>query len=124
MQADGYTTVDVTPWETASGGKAVVCNRPAPCTLTTKPGRPEGTYAIGVRYFDLRTGASQYHLLLNGKSVAHWTANATLPPRLLIRTLTAAPARSSRFPGFTSSHAIRLPFAERRTKANPRQSIT
>src|SRR5271165_617470 len=23
MQADGYTTVDVTPWETASGGKAV-----------------------------------------------------------------------------------------------------
>jgi alpha-glucuronidase len=80
MQADGYTTVDVTPWETASGGKAVVCNRPAPCTLSTKPGRPDGTYSIGVRYFDLRTGAAQYDLLLNGKSLAHWTANATLPP--------------------------------------------
>jgi alpha-glucuronidase len=83
MQADGYTAVNVTPWETSSGGKAVVCNRPAPCTLTTKPGRPEGSYSIGVRYFDLRTGASQYDLLLNGKSLAHWTANATLPPAVV-----------------------------------------
>jgi alpha-glucuronidase len=80
MQADGYTTVDVTPWETASGGKAVVCNRPGACTLSTKPARPAGTYSIGVRYFDLRTGAAQYDLVLNGKSIAHWTANATLPP--------------------------------------------
>ncbi len=80
MQTDGYTTVDVTPWETASGGKAVVCNRPAACTLTAKPGRPDGNYSIGVRYFDLRTGKAQYELLLNGKSLAHWTADATLPP--------------------------------------------
>jgi alpha-glucuronidase len=83
MQADGYTTVAVTPWETGSGGKAVVCNRPAPCSLTTKPGWPEGTYSIGVRYFDLRTGAAQYELLLDGKSLAHWTANATLPPAVV-----------------------------------------
>ncbi len=83
MQADGYTTVAVTPWETGSAGKAVVCNRPASCTLTTKPGRPDGTYTIGVRYFDLRTGAAQYELLLNGKSLAHWTANATLPPAVV-----------------------------------------
>jgi alpha-glucuronidase len=83
MQADGYTTVAVTPWETGSAGKAVACNRPATCTLTTKPGRPEGTYTIGVRYFDMRTGASQYELLLNGKSLAHWTANATLPPAVV-----------------------------------------
>jgi alpha-glucuronidase len=80
MQADGYSTVYVTPWEIASGGKAVVCNRSAPCTLTTKPGRPEGSYSIGVRYFDLRTGSAQYDLLLNGKSLARWTADATLPP--------------------------------------------
>ena len=80
MQADGYTAVDVTPWETGSGGKAVVCNRAAPCSLSTKPGRPDGTYSIEVRYFDLRTGKAQYELLLNGKSLAHWTADATLPP--------------------------------------------
>jgi alpha-glucuronidase len=83
MQADGYTTVDVSPWETASGGKAVVCNRSAACTLTTRPGRPAGTYSISVRYFDLRTGVSQYDLQLNGKSVAHWTANAILPPAVV-----------------------------------------
>jgi alpha-glucuronidase len=80
MQADGYATVDVTPWETASGGKAVVCNRAGPCTLSTKLSRPAGTYSIAVRYFDLRTGAAQYDLLLNGKSLAHWAADATLPP--------------------------------------------
>ena len=80
MQADGYSAVDVTPWETASSGKAVVCNRSGPCTLSTKLNRPAGTYSVGVRYFDLRTGVSQYDLLLNGKSVAHWAANAILPP--------------------------------------------
>ncbi len=80
MQPDGYTAVDVTPWETASASKAMVCNRAAPCTLTARPGRPAGNYAIGVRYFDLRTGTAQYELLLNGKSLAHWTAEATLPP--------------------------------------------
>jgi alpha-glucuronidase len=80
MQADGYVTVPVTPWETASGGKAVACNRPTACTLTTKPGRPAGEYTLGVRYFDMRTGVSQYELLLNGKPLAHWAANAVLPP--------------------------------------------
>jgi alpha-glucuronidase len=35
---------------------------------------------VGVRYFDLRTGNAQYELLINGKSLAHWTANDTLPP--------------------------------------------
>jgi alpha-glucuronidase len=83
MQADGYTTVDVTPWETASAGKAVVCNRSGTCSLSTKLNQQEGTYSIEVRYFDLRTGAAQYDLLLNGKSVAHWTANATLPPAVV-----------------------------------------
>jgi alpha-glucuronidase len=83
MQADGYTTVDVNPWETASGGKAVVCQRAAGCTLSTKPGRRDGTYSISVRYFDLRTGVSQYELVLNGKSLAHWAANAILPPAVV-----------------------------------------
>ncbi len=80
MQADGYTVVDVSPWETASGGKAVVCNRPGGCTLSAKPGRPDWDLFRGVRYFDLRTGNAQYELLINGKSLAHWTANDSLPP--------------------------------------------
>ncbi len=80
MQADGYTVVDVSPWETASGGKAVVCNRPSGCTLKVQRAWEAGSYSVGVRYFDLRTGNAQYELLINGKSVARWTANDRLPP--------------------------------------------
>jgi alpha-glucuronidase len=87
MRADGYAAVDVTPWETASGGKAVVCNRPAPCTLTTRLGQPAGSYTIAVQYFDLRTGAAKYELLLNAKPIAHWTADATLPPATIDKRL-------------------------------------
>jgi alpha-glucuronidase len=99
MQADGYTTVDVVPWETGSAGKAVVCNRTTPCTLTTKPGRPKGTYNIGVRYFDLRTGASHYELLLNDKSLASWVANATLPPATIDAHLNGSTSALFSVPG-------------------------
>ena len=80
MHADGYTVVGVTPWETASAGKAVVCARAAACTLTVKPGRAAGIYAVSVRYFDLRGGSAKFELLLNGNTVGRWTADATLPP--------------------------------------------
>ena len=33
MKLDGYVPVDVTPWETASGGKAVVNRHGLPCLL-------------------------------------------------------------------------------------------
>ena len=59
----------------------MICNRTTSCTLTTRLGpAPSGNYLIGVRYFDLRTGAAQYELQLNGRTLAHWKANATLPP--------------------------------------------
>ncbi|NYF81126.1 alpha-glucuronidase family glycosyl hydrolase [Granulicella arctica] len=83
MQADGYTSVDVTPWETASGGKAVVCNRAAACTLTVKLDRPVGSYKMAVQYFDLRVGDAQYELLLDGKPIAHWIADDILPPAVV-----------------------------------------
>jgi alpha-glucuronidase len=79
MQPDGYSAVEATPWETASGGKAVVCKGNA-CSLTTKVTGASGKYSIAVQYFDLRKGVSSYDLLLNGKSVAQWKADATLPP--------------------------------------------
>ena len=82
MTADGYTIVEATPWETASGGKAVVCKRNS-CTLTTRVAGASGRYSVAVQYFDLRTGVSQYELLLNGKPVAEWKADATLPPAVV-----------------------------------------
>jgi alpha-glucuronidase len=80
MRAVGYKPVDVKPWETASGATAVICADTPACTLDTTLNRPAGNYSIAVQYFDLRSGVSTYDLLLNGISIAHWSANAKLPP--------------------------------------------
>lgn len=87
MISEGYTSVTVAPWEVASNGKAVECHRPEGCTLTTKLDRPAGSYDVAVQYFDLRTGASHYELLLNGKLIAHWVADAILPPATVDKQL-------------------------------------
>jgi alpha-glucuronidase len=79
MQAKGYTPVDVVPWETASGGKAVVCTEAPSCSLTTQLNRPAGDYSIAVQYFDLNSGDSSYELSLNGRPVADWKAGRQLP---------------------------------------------
>jgi alpha-glucuronidase len=39
-----------------------------------------GEYDIAVQYYDLWGGVSHYDLLVNGKSVAKWAADDTLPP--------------------------------------------
>jgi alpha-glucuronidase len=80
MTTGGYQVVDVNPWETASGGKAVVCRSDAGCTLSTPINQPEGRYDIAVQYFDTWRGISKFDLLLDGKSIANWSANDTLPP--------------------------------------------
>ena len=80
MQRVGYEPVDVTPWETASGGKAAVCHQTAGCTLSTTISRAAGIYDVAVQYFDTWRGVSHDELLVNGKAVAHWAADDTLPP--------------------------------------------
>ena len=108
-QLKGYKVIDVTPWEDASGGKAVSCE---PSQPTTRQGTtsvvpnstpngdralaPEGmqscsaewTYSgapgrfnIAVQYFDLQAGIAKFTLDVNGKPVAAWAADATLPSR-------------------------------------------
>jgi alpha-glucuronidase len=78
MELTGYTRVDVTPWETASGGKAVICKE-AECTAETSFTGTAGVYRVAVEYFDFHDGASAFSLQLNGKELAHWIANNTLP---------------------------------------------
>ena len=80
MKAIGYVPVDVNPWETASGGKAVVCHGLAACSLSTSIDKPAGQYDIAVQYFDVWKGVSKYDLRVNGISVATWAANDKLPP--------------------------------------------
>ena len=102
MTADGYAAVEVTPWEVASNGQAMVCDRAAACTLTAKLDRPADSYNVAVQYFDLHTGASRFELLLNDKHIASWTAEAILPPAVV----------DKHFDGSTSTrftvHDIRL----------------
>ena len=87
LHADGYMHVEVTPWETASAGKAVICKEALGCSLTMLFQRAAGRYNIAIQYFDLRTGVSTFSLLLNGKSIAQWKADATLPPAAVDRRL-------------------------------------
>jgi alpha-glucuronidase len=82
MKLDGYTPIDVTPWETASGGKVVVCAAQE-CSVETTWEKPDGWYDINVQYFDLPRGQSRFTLSIAGNPVDHWIADDTLPtPRL------------------------------------------
>ena len=79
MHLSGYVPVDVTPWETASGGKAISCAGQTACSAETTLERPAGEYSIAVQYFDYLHGVSTYTLYLNGKAIAEWKADNTLP---------------------------------------------
>jgi alpha-glucuronidase len=78
MTLTGYTVVPVTPWETASGGEAVICSLPQCAVQRTWTG-PDGWYDISVQYFDLLHGHSRFALSIAGHEVDHWMANDTLP---------------------------------------------
>lgn len=80
MQPSGYDVIHVTPWETASGGKAVTCHATPGCTLTTITQQPTGHYNIAVNYYDMWKGISNYELLIDNMTVATFAADNTLPP--------------------------------------------
>ena len=79
MQLDGYVTVPVTPWETASGEEAIVCEGRAECSASSTFSRPDGWYDLAVQYFDLKDGASHFALQVNGATVDTWIADDSLP---------------------------------------------
>ena len=78
MKLDGYTVEPVTPWETASGGKAIGCLQPACSAGFLFEGQP-GRYEIAVQHFDERDGVARYKLTVAGRVVAEWLANDDLP---------------------------------------------
>jgi alpha-glucuronidase len=74
MKLDGYKAVDVTPWETASGGRAVSCPA-AKCSAAMRYDGAPGWYRLHVEYFDLNAGASHFRVLVNGQEVDAWDAS-------------------------------------------------
>jgi alpha-glucuronidase len=79
MTLDGYKPVDVTPWEAASGGKAVACLDRAACSASLTFDQPDGWYDIAVQYFDWSGGVSHFTLQVAGRTVLAWAADADLP---------------------------------------------
>jgi alpha-glucuronidase len=96
----GYKVISVTPWEDASGGKAVSCpiTAPAPpsqqnhsidvpapgaqtCSAEWTYNGPAGRYDIAVQYFDLQGGMAHFTLGINNQQIVSWAADASLPSR-------------------------------------------
>ena len=75
-----YRVTDVTPWEDASGGKAVICGSTT-CSAEWTYAGPAGRFNIAVQYFDLQGGIARFTLTINGQVAASWLADATLPSR-------------------------------------------
>ena len=77
---EGYKAIDVTPWEAASGGKAVECAS-GKCAATFIYNGAPGVFQIRVRYFDQNTGVSHFRALIGNKVIAEWTAADRVPTR-------------------------------------------
>jgi len=81
----GYKVIDVTPWEDASGGKAVSCSdlpedaRTRNCFAEWTYSGQAGRFKIAAQYFDLQGGDAKFTLEVNGAAIASWAGNSTLP---------------------------------------------
>jgi alpha-glucuronidase len=84
MQLQGYTPVDITPWENASGGKGIECSSPAmTCTASFQFTRPAGWYELDVQYFDMTNGDARFRVYVGDQLVDNWVADDHLPGRTL-----------------------------------------
>jgi alpha-glucuronidase len=80
MKLDGYQPVEVTPWETASGGKAVECrNNAEPCSASFDYAGTPGPQDLIVQYFDQNDGVSHFVVRVRDHVVDEWAADDHLP---------------------------------------------
>jgi len=82
MKLIGYQVVDVTPWETASGGKAVECrNATERCMASFHYQGTAGWRDLNVQYFDQNNGVSLFRVYVGDQLVDEWVAGRHLPSR-------------------------------------------
>ncbi len=80
MQLTGYQIIDITPWEAASGSKAIECNRADRlCSASFRYEGRAGWFDLNVQYFDESDGKSQFKLFVGEQLVDQWTADDHLP---------------------------------------------
>jgi alpha-glucuronidase len=80
MKLSGYTAMDVTPWEAASGGRAVTCPR-AECAAAYRYTGPAGWFTIDVQYFDQPGGVAHFEVRVGDQTIDSWAADARNPAR-------------------------------------------
>jgi alpha-glucuronidase len=78
MSLEGYAVVPITPWEDASGSKAITCAA-SPCTAVTNFNGKAGWYRVGVQYFDQDNGASHFQVFVGNQLIGQWTADERFP---------------------------------------------
>jgi alpha-glucuronidase len=79
MKLEGYAVRDVTPWETASGGKAVACSGQPQCAAVLKFTGSAGWYTLRVRYFDQNNGVGRFRVLVGSQTIDEWVADDRVP---------------------------------------------
>jgi alpha-glucuronidase len=81
MTLEGYQVIDVVPWETGSGEKAIACSGPAPkeCSASFAYKGAAGTFQMDVQYFDQINGVSTYQAFVGDRKVDEWKAANTTP---------------------------------------------
>ena len=89
MKLEGYEVREITPFEDASGGKAVACAVPAGCAVTMRFEGQGGWYTLNVQYFDSMDGVSRYRVLVGKQVIGQWAAPDHLPTRRMDSTSSA-----------------------------------
>jgi alpha-glucuronidase len=82
MQLEGFAAREITPWEAASGGKAVACSAQS-CSATLKFEGAAGWYTLRVQYFDMPDGVARFRLLVGAQTIDEWSAADHIPARRL-----------------------------------------
>lgn len=83
IMLSGYRQADVHPWETASAGKAVVCESSSSCAASLTFRGPAGWYDLSIGYFDPRQGIASYQLFRNDRKIDEWRGADDLPSNRL-----------------------------------------
>jgi len=78
----GYVVKPVTPWETASGDRAVECAAAA-CTATFRYAGASGPHDLVVQYFDVNSGTAHFRVRVADRVVGEWDAADRIPTRRL-----------------------------------------
>ncbi|MFL6215876.1 MAG: alpha-glucuronidase family glycosyl hydrolase [Blastocatellia bacterium] len=80
MQLTGYRVTDITPWEAASGSKAIECaGGDHSCAASFRFNGKAGWYDLDVQYFDESDGRSAFKLFVGEQLVDEWRADDHLP---------------------------------------------